>query len=110
MLVMYHGLRPPDDVIHTQDEAFALQRQDEVSVDLSSDSLSFQVYVERTLCSDWLFGPYHHGCNVLWVVSIQVKLECHHLVVVGLQLTLHHSVHLIRHLETPETRSHGYQF
>lgn len=41
---------------------------------------------------------HHGGCNFLWVVPIQVELEGHHLVVVGLQLALHHSVTLVRDL------------
>lgn len=41
---------------------------------------------------------YHVGGNLIRRVSIQVELECHHLVVVCLQLTLHHLVTRVAHL------------
>lgn len=47
----------------------------------------------------------HDSSNVLWVISIHVELEGHHLVVVCLQLTLHHPVHFIRELQ----RDHWYE-
>lgn len=44
--------------------------------------------------------PSHHdGSDVFGIVSVQVELECHHLVIVRLQLTLHHAVHFIRELQ-----------
>lgn len=42
---------------------------------------------------------YHDSSDVLGVVSIQVELEGHHLVIVCLQLTLHHPVHFVRELQ-----------
>lgn len=44
--------------------------------------------------------PSHHDSgDVFGIVSVQVELERHHLVVVRLQLTLHHPVHFIRELQ-----------
>lgn len=42
---------------------------------------------------------HHDSSDVFRVISIQVKLEGHHLVIVCLQLTLHHPVHFIRELQ-----------
>lgn len=42
---------------------------------------------------------HHDSSDVFGVISIQVKLEGHHLVIVCLQLTLHHPVHFIRELQ-----------
>lgn len=47
---------------------------------------------------------HHDSSDVFRVISIQVKLEGHHLVIVRLQLTLHHPVHFIRELHR-RTRS-----
>lgn len=45
----------------------------------------------------------HHDLgDLLWVVSIKVKPESHHLAVVGLQLTLCHSVSSVRNVENIE--------
>ena len=47
-------------------------------------------------------GPlasHHDSSDVFGIVSVQVELEGHHLVVVRLQLTLHHPVHFIRELQ-----------
>lgn len=53
---------------------------------------------------DWPRPSHHDGSDVFGIVSVQVELECHHLVVVRLQLTLHHAVHFIRELQR-QTRS-----
>lgn len=45
---------------------------------------------------------HHDSSNVFWVISIQVELEGHHLVIVCLQLALHHPVHFIRELMETE--------
>ncbi len=42
---------------------------------------------------------HHDSGDVFRVISIQVELEGHHLVVVRLQLTLDHAVHFIRELQ-----------
>lgn len=42
---------------------------------------------------------HHDSGDVFRVISIQVELEGHHLVIVRLQLTLHHPVHFIRELQ-----------
>lgn len=49
---------------------------------------------------------HHDSSNVFWVISIQVELEGHHLVIVRLQLALHHPVHFIRELMDTE-RTNG---
>lgn len=41
---------------------------------------------------------YHVGGNLIRCIPIQVELECHHLVVVCLQLTLHHLVTRVANL------------
>lgn len=46
-----------------------------------------------------LLCTHHDGCDFFRIVPIQVKLEGHHLVVVGLQLALHHPVILVRDLQ-----------
>lgn len=46
---------------------------------------------------------YHDLCNLLRIVSIKVKLECHHLPVVCFQLTLCYSVSHIRDLQNNQS-------
>lgn len=53
----------------------------------------------RSSTTGWPRPPHHDGSDVFGIVSVQVELECHHLVVVRLQLTLHHAVHFIRELQ-----------
>lgn len=48
---------------------------------------------------DWPPASHHDSSNVFGIVSVQVELEGHHLVIVRLQLTLHHPVHFIRELQ-----------
>lgn len=52
-----------------------------------------------TSVKPWSLASHHDSSNVLGIVSVQVELECHHLVIVRLQLTLHHPVHFIRELQ-----------
>lgn len=42
---------------------------------------------------------HHDSGDVLRVITIQVELEGNHLVIVGLQLTLHHPINFIRELQ-----------
>lgn len=42
---------------------------------------------------------YHVGGNLVRCIPIQVKLECHHFVVVCLQLALHHLITCVAYLE-----------
>lgn len=42
---------------------------------------------------------YHNLCNLLWVVTIKIKFEGHHLPVVRFQLALCYSVSHIRNLQ-----------
>lgn len=42
---------------------------------------------------------YHNKCYLLWVITIQIKFECHHLPVVRFQLALCYSVSHIRDLQ-----------
>lgn len=42
---------------------------------------------------------YHNLCNLLWVIAIKIKLEGHHLPVMGFQLALCYSVSHIRNLQ-----------
>lgn len=54
-------------------------------------------------------GPvmtHHDSSNVFRVISVQVKLEGNHLVIVRLQLTLHHPVHFIRELQRRDRMGH----
>lgn len=46
-----------------------------------------------------LISAHHNSSDVVGVISIQIELEGHHLVVVRLQLTLNHSVYFIRELQ-----------
>lgn len=64
-------LGPFDDVTQAVDKALLLRWQNELVV-------------------------HHDSRDVFWVISIQIELEGHHLVIVRLQLTLHHPVHFIR--------------
>lgn len=50
---------------------------------------------------------HHDSRDFLWVVPVQVELEGHHLVVVGLQLALHHPVILVGDLQAAELVSPG---
>lgn len=89
------GLHAVDDVPDAADETLPLRLEDELIVDLrvwrgqSAPSPARHTPPSPSPCS------HHGGCNFLRVVPIQVELEGHHLVVVGLQLALHHSVVLV---------------
>lgn len=53
---------------------------------------------ETALLTQEATQPHHVGGDLIGCVPIQVKLECHHLVVVCLQLALHHLVARVAHL------------
>lgn len=61
--------------------------------------MEIQYNPDRCLC---VYYYYHDLCNLLWVISVQVKLKGHHLTVVSLELTLHDPVHFVRQLEGQE--------
>lgn len=65
------------DVLHLLDKRLSLSGQDEVML-------------------------YHVCGNLIWSVPIEVKLEGHHLVVMRLQLTLHHLVPRVTHIQDSE--------
>lgn len=57
---------------------------------------------KRKLYFTGMSGTNHDSGDVFGVISIQVELERHHLVIVCLQLALHHPVNFIRELQRQE--------
>lgn len=77
-----HVLCLVHDVLHLLDEGLPLGLQDEVVL-------------------------YHVGSDLIRCIPIQVELERHHLVVVRLQLTLHHLVTCVAHIQNGQPGSAG---
>lgn len=42
---------------------------------------------------------HHVSSDIFWVISVHIKLESHHFVIVRLQLTLDNTIHFIRKLQ-----------
>lgn len=52
-----------------------------------------------------LFPTYHVCSNLFWCISIQVKLESDHFMVMSFQLALYHLIASVTHLQQAKTQS-----
>lgn len=59
--------------------------------------------------SPWAATSHHVSGNLLRRITIQVKLERHHFVVMGFKLALHHLIPCVAHLHAEITKPYSWQ-